>query len=286
MPKYTHQKLHVFLKQDAKAIKSQQKQLKIADILNTLSTFLGYKNFHELLKRDHDKNTTPLVFIKYSALLSVLAQYKLSVENTFHVKYFFSKMKELKSITKIIYESENADAKSTRVIDFTNYNTGLSFDDHSYVGVMHLYISNKEKHDDDKDIWQSARIHFDLIIDTMLFFKVDQFQQNFLKWCHLLLLIEKHEAVTDRALNARLTSHFEGIGLYQKGEKHAAESHHYHFHFLVHLINHPYFNIEKCTTIHSLYDIRNDQYKTTTVLFHDYENNQSLFEYMLRNPDN
>jgi hypothetical protein len=111
MPKYTHQKLEVYLKQDAKIIKNRNSQLKLANILNSLSTLFGYKNFNDLQKRDLDKTTIPLISLKYSDLNSLLSKYKNFIEKELinsdsNIGYFFcSKLYYLKNISKFIYEN-------------------------------------------------------------------------------------------------------------------------------------------------------------------------------------
>lgn len=105
MSKYTHINLHSYLKQDAKLIKkSITKKESITNILNSLSTFFGYRHYHEL--RVIEKKSSSNIYkqfhgfinlskISFSQLIIIKNEYNEFVKNLYKLDEFDSKIKNI-----------------------------------------------------------------------------------------------------------------------------------------------------------------------------------------------
>lgn len=281
MPKYTNSNLELYLKKDSKRIKKENPSLKNAVILNELSTFLGYKSYNDLQKRDNNKNLINLVDMKYNDLKSMVSEYIKSIEERYRISCFYSSLEDFKNIMKNICENSNGKINKDKFYDFVSYELAIKFTNAEYVGVVSHFLDFKEKYDEDVDIWKKSRIYFHLIIDIMNFFRVEDFQANFNKWNHLDLLIEKLPNITDNRLRLLLSGYLDDVGYYNE-DKNEYESHHYKSHFLIHLINHPYFILKENKETITLSEMHSDMYTRIVTVFHGYDENHALFDYLAK----
>jgi hypothetical protein len=292
MPKYTHEKLDVYLKQDAKKIKNRNSQLKLSNILNSLSTLFGYKNFNELKKRSSDKTTILLVSLKYSDLVSVLSKYRSFVENEI-IKddpktgyFFYSKLEYLKSITKFIYETSTDSLLLDKYIDFTDTKNSLSFDNENFIKFIIFYIKSNSKNQVNKAACNISKEHFLLIVDVMKYFKVKNFQKEVLKWSELNLLTEMSCHINDSSLNLRLTAYFKSINnIDNPMDKY--QNHQRIFNSLINLMFNPLFNINESKNVlefeHMLNKFKNNKfkkYKKIVLLFNEDYHKKHWFEFL------
>jgi hypothetical protein len=193
MPKYTHYKLDVFVKKDAKRIKKENPELKITTIQNTLSTFLGYRNFQELLKRDLNKETIEISGLLHQKHYDLCLEYTNNVKNKYSLSYYFTNLETSLPTLKVIAENSTHFISDEIIIDFTEYKKVLKLTNDNFLNILNFYIDEQVRNKSDNNILIILRKHIDLTFELMKHNGIINFQdeyQNengFQKWFYFFL---------------------------------------------------------------------------------------------------
>lgn len=280
MPKYSHYKLDVFLKKDAKVIKKQNKKILNSQILNKLSTFLGYKNYQEVTKRENNNCLLELIELNYDDFKSIISNYIHLVEKEFDMDSFNTHINDLnKNYHKLIIENQNPDSNEEKIIDFSKNNIGIIFDNKRFSEVLKLYFVNLHKKDKNKI--DEAIKNLDLIFNIMTFFKVSSFQNEIKKYLDIEYLLERHDNITENYLRLKVASYFDDIGVYQKDVDYVF-NHNDKYQELFEILSYSYFNLKN--NLHNIdyIDLFSDKYNKIIAIFKsDKKMDGSLFEYFL-----
>jgi hypothetical protein len=109
MSKYKHENLSKYIKQDAKSIKKNlDHKENISDILNTISTFFGYRHYHELKSNDNKINESDFVNLSelsFLQLLIIKKEYKDFILNNYSISDFSNSIKKINQLTNYYFNT-------------------------------------------------------------------------------------------------------------------------------------------------------------------------------------
>lgn len=175
-----------------------------------------------------------------------------------------------------------------KYIDFTDTKNSLSFNNENFIKFITFYIETSSKNKINNATSKISKEHFLLIIDTMKYFKVKNFQKEIIKWSDLSLLLEIQKNINDNNLKSRISSYFKSINVI-KEPMIKYQNHQYIFNSLINLMFNPLFNINNSDNIlefehmvNGFKDQKFKKYKKICVLFHEDYSRNHWFEFIAK----
>ena len=238
MPKYTTSRLELYLKIDSKKIKKEKTSLKNSEILNTLSSFLGYKNYQEVTKRKNDSSLIEMTALSSFELDKIKHKYVTLIEKKYGFDFFHTKFTDLYTVTKLLIQNHS---NKINHIDFTGYKTVLKLDNELFKSYVYKSLSLEFSDRQDFNILYKAEQVFQIVLDIMDDNNIKDYQSEYINYGSLDNIKDAHKITKNKELKNRIELYIENINKKQpRNEEFKYEDHGYISMFISHIVFHPY----------------------------------------------